>query len=248
MKLAILSDTHGNLAALETALDDAKQHGIEDFICLGDVGNFGPQPKKTLELVRELNCPVVMGNTDYYLLSTRTIADIEKSGRTPDEQTPMILEIENWCAAQIDEADRTFLRTFKPTIELNVEGLKILAYHGSPKSFNDPITGTTPDETLRPYFENTEADLYMGGHTHEQFIRRHFTKRVMNPGSVGLPFVSNLGSNAGVNLGVAEYAILEVIQGEPNVTFRRVRYDVGRLEQAAKASGMPHVENWLGWK
>jgi putative phosphoesterase len=240
-KLAILSDTHGNLAALETALEDAKQHGVENFICLGDVGNFGPQPKETLQKIQELNCPVVLGNADANMLNPRDADSGEGEQR-------MMAEIEKWCAAQIDEADKTFLRTFKATIDLELEGLKILAYHGSPKSFNDPIIGTTTDETLQTYFENTEADLYMGGHTHEQFIRRYFARRVMNPGSVGLPFISNLGSNAGVNLGVAEYALLEVIQGEPNITFRRVRYDVGRLEQTVRASGMPHSEHWLGWK
>jgi hypothetical protein len=71
---------------------------------------------------------------------------------------------------------------------------------------------------------------------------------VMNPGSVGLPYVIEQGSREGINVTVAEYAILEVVKGEANVTFRRVRYDVERLEQAVKASGMPHAKNWLGWK
>jgi putative phosphoesterase len=240
-KLAILSDTHGNLTALETALEDAKQHAIEDFICLGDVGNFGPQPKETLQKIQELNCPVVLGNADANMLSPRAPDSREGEQR-------MFAEIEAWCASQIDERHQAFIGTFKPTVELELAGLRILAYHGSPKSFNDPIIGTTPDDVLQSYFEPHDADVYMGGHTHEQFIRRYFTKRVMNPGSVGLPFVSNLGSNMGVNLGVAEYAILEVIRAEANLTFRRVRYDVGRLEHAAKASGMPYAEEWLNWK
>jgi putative phosphoesterase len=239
-KLAIIADIHGNLTALETALSDAKKQSIRNFICLGDVSNFGPQPRETLERIQELNCPVVMGNADAEMLEPRNLEILDGEQHT-------FAEIENWCSARLSEANKNFISTFKPTVELELATLNIFAYHGSPKSFNDPIIGTTSDDELKTYFESHDANLYMGGHTHEQFIRRNFTKRVMNPGSVGLPFVRKLGSNAGVNLGLAEYAILEVIQGEANVTFRRVKYDVSRLEQAVRASKMPHGERWLNW-
>jgi predicted phosphodiesterase len=114
----------------------------------------------------------------------------------------------------------------------------IMAYHGSPKSFYDSITATTPDETLETYFSGLHADVCMGGHTHEQFLRRFGTSRVINPGSVGLPF--NLKAHVTPTLARVEYAILEVLSTEPNLTFRRIPYDFTRLKRAAQNSGMPH--------
>jgi putative phosphoesterase len=236
-KLAIIADIHANLVALESTLADIKTQSITNILCLGDVGNFGPQPKETLELIREIGCPVVMGNSDANVLKPRQV-----------EKDRLILEVESWCAEQLQDEHKAFVRTFKPIIELELDNLKILAYHGSPKSYNDPITATTSDEVLETYFANYKADIFMGGHTHEQFIKRYFDKRVLNPGSVGLPYVMKRGSSAGLNLAVAEYAILEVIKGEPNVTFRRVRYDVSNLEKAVRASKMPHGEHWLNWQ
>jgi putative phosphoesterase len=234
-KLAIIADIHANLVALEATLSDIKTRGISDIVCLGDVANFGPQPVETLERVKEINCPVVMGNSDANVLHPRQEVD------------PVVTDVESWCAQQLKEEHKNFIRSFEPTVKLELSGLKILAYHGSPKSYHDSITAETPDETLTSYFENHKADLFVGGHTHEQFIRRYFDKRVMNPGSVGLPYVMKRGSSNGLNLAVTEYAILEVTKHEPNVTFRRVRYDVKALEQAVNSANMPHGEHWLNW-
>jgi putative phosphoesterase len=236
-KLAIISDIHGNLPALEATLNDIAKHNIQTIVCLGDVASFGPQPKETLLRIQALNCPMVMGNADIELLEP-VQNEISKENR-------WFADVKQWCAEQLDELDKKFIRTFKPNITLTVDGLSILAYHGSPKSYNDLISATTPDETLDILFEKTSADVYMGGHTHEQFIRRYKATRVVNPGSVGLPFVVRAGE--GINTCVAEYAILEVFENQPNVTLRRVRYDSKALQHAAQRSGMPHANHWIGW-
>jgi putative phosphoesterase len=237
-KLAIISDIHGNLAAFEATLKDIAKHGIQDIVCLGDVANFGPQPKETLLRIQELNCPIVMGNADRELLEP-------PQTETLTEETNWFADVTNWCADQLDELDKRFIRTFKSTLTITIDGLNLLAYHGSPKSYNDLITAITSDETLHAFFEGTPADIYAGGHTHEQFIRPYGAARIMNPGSVGLSFI--LKGQKGVNLCVAEYAILEVMEDQPNVTFRRIRYDSKALEKAAHKSGMPHANHWLGW-
>lgn len=238
-KLALISDMHGNLPAFEAVLGDIQNQGITNFLCLGDAANFGPQPKETLERLRALGCPVVMGNTDGSLLKPRTLADIKE----PNENTAFFLEVENWCAEQLDESDREFVRTFQPTLTLELEGLNLLAYHGSPKSYHDQIVATTPEETLNGYFENTKANLYSGGHTHEQFVRRYFQARVMNPGSVGLPFMFKRDGGE-VNPLFAEYAVLETTP-EVNITFKRVPYEFEKLAKAVRASKMPYAEKWL---
>ena len=237
-KLAIISDLHGNLPALEATLKDIAKHDIQNILCLGDVASFGPQPKETLLRIQALKCPMVMGNADMELLEPNQAEILEEENR-------WFADVKHWCAEQLDESDKEFIRTFKSSLTLNLDGLSILAYHGSPKSYNDLITATTPDEELQVFFEGTSANVYVGGHTHEQFIRRYGEARIMNPGSVGLPFIMK-GSD-GLNICVAEYALLEVIDAQPNVTFRRIRYDPKALEKAAHKSAIPHAVRWIGW-
>jgi predicted phosphodiesterase len=239
MNLAIFSDMHGNLPAFEAVLEDCKHLGISRFLCLGDAANFGPQPKETLECLRILGCPVVMGNTDATLLKPRTLADIQE----PNENTEYLLAVENWCAAQLDEHGREFVRTFQPTVMLELDALKLLAYHGSPKSYYDPIVATTPEETLDGYFETTAVNLYAGGHTHEQFVRRYTQSRVMNPGSVGLPYVFKKDGTE-MRPVFAEYAVLGTAP-EVNINFRRVPYSFEKLATAVRESKMPYAEKWL---
>jgi putative phosphoesterase len=239
MKLAIFSDVHGNLPAFEAVLEDIQSQAISQFLCLGDAANFGPQPKETLERLRSLACPVVMGNTDNTLLKPRTLADIQE----PNENTQYLLEVENWCAEQLEEDDRKFVRTFQAVVRLELAALKLLAYHGSPKSYYDPIVATTPEETLNSYFENEDANVYAGGHTHEQFVRRYTRSRVMNPGSVGLPYIFKKDGTQARPL-FAEYAVLGTAP-EVNITFRRVPYRFEKLAAAVRASKMPYAEKWL---
>jgi putative phosphoesterase len=239
-KLAIFSDIHGNLPAFEAVLEDIQNQGIDNLLCLGDAANFGPQPKETLERLRALACPVVMGNTDDSLLKPRTLADIKE----PNENTLFFLEVENWCTEQLDEHDRTFIRTFQPTVALDLDKLNLLSYHGSPKSYHDQIIATTPEEILNSYFEKAKANLYTGGHTHEQFVRRYFQARVMNPGSVGLPYIYK---KDGTEMGplFAEYVVLETTP-EVNITFKRIPYELEKLAKAVRASHMPYADKWLG--
>ena len=236
--LAVIADIHGNLGALEAVLTDVEKTGSDELVCLGDVASFGPQPRETLRHVQALGCPVVMGNADWELLDAPTLEALNTSGRT-------FFDIAAWCADQLTDADHDFIRTFKPTVRLTLENLPILCFHGSPKSYNDVIRATTPDETLAELFQE-RAPLMLGGHTHTQLLRRFEKVTFVNPGSVGLPF--ELSGGGARNPAWAEYALVENVRGQPSVTFRRVPYDVGPLLEAAQTSGMPHAETWCaGW-
>lgn len=237
--LALLADVHGNLTALDAALADMAQFGPSGVLCLGDVASFGPQPRETLRRLRALNPRMVMGNTDASLLAPRNLTDVE----APNADTAVILDIEAWSAAQLEADDLAYVRTFAPTLGLELAGLSLLAYHGSPRSYDDPIRASTPDELLDGYFSGEAADLYLGGHTHEPFVRRYYSSLLLNPGSVGLSFVIREGK--ALNHPVAEYALLDVKEGQPNLQFRRVPYDLSALVAAVKGSAMPHQERWL---
>ena len=242
--IALIADIHGNLPGLEAVLKDIEQTGAKRIVCLGDVA-FGPQPREALAGVKALGCPVVMGNTDASLLEPRQREEVT------GEDAQVIFDIERWCAEQMTEDDRAFVRTFEPTASLDVDGTSLLCFHGSPRSFNDVIVATTPEETLDDLFANestNRAQVMAGGHTHTQLLRRYKGGFLINPGSVGLPFAYFKGAEGAVNPHWAEYALLGSRQGQPSFTFRRVPYDVAPLVRAARESDMPHAETWLeGW-
>ena len=103
LTIALIADIHGNLAALDAVLDALQAKPSDQIICLGDVAATGPQPREVLRRLRELGCPVVMGNADAELL------DMPPSGTETDEESLRIADISRWGAAQLDEADRAFL-------------------------------------------------------------------------------------------------------------------------------------------
>ena len=233
--LAVMADIHGNLSGLEAILADIEQTGADQLVCLGDVSSGGPQPRETLRRVQSLGCPVVMGNADWELLDTPTLKALKALDIT-------FFDTAAWCAEQLTEEDKAFIQTFQKTVRLELDGLPILCFHGSPNSYADKIVATTPDETLAEFFQD-RAPLMFGGHTHTQLLKRYQDLIFVNPGSVGLPF-ELLPDGRVRNPAWAEYALVEVVQGQPSVTFRRVPYNIRPLLEAAKTSGMPHAETW----
>jgi len=245
--IAVLADIHGNLPGLEVALADLRTFPVTSVLCLGDVSNFGPSPRETLRRVRGLPYPTrfVLGNTDAYLLKPRTAADVP----APTKDTPFILEVEAWCAEQLGDDDRGFLHDFEPVVRETVAGLDIVAYHGSPRNYDDPIRATTTDDVLAEMLDPGSAGLYLGAHTHEQFVRRFRAAVVANPGSIGLPLSVaddvEAADDRVVHPALAEYALVEVRHGIPNVSLRRVPYELDELRALVEASGMPHAERWF---
>lgn len=238
MRVALLADIHGNLPALDTVLSDLSRETIDQIICLGDVAIFGPQPRAALARVRSLDCPVVMGNTDAWVLNP-------SPHPVPDEESAYFNALELWGAEQLAAEDRDFIRTFQSTVHLELgDGATLLGYHGSPDSFNDRIVATTPDDELAAMFAGQRATIMAGGHTHTPLVRRYQESLIVNPGSVGLPWVKFAGSN--VYPAWAEYAIIIVDEGRVGVELRRTAYDLSALRTAVFESGMPHSDWWLG--
>ncbi len=237
MRLALLSDIHGNLLALETVLAEIASLGIDQIVCLGDVAATGPQPHAAVERVRSLDCPVVMGNTDAHLLRPTPATELS----TPEAK--LIAEIDLWCASRLTPEDRTSMGTFQPTVALDLPGSGVLlCYHGSPRSFHDQILPTTAHAQLEEWLGPEGPLLYAGGHTHNQMLRRFRNALVINPGSVGLPF--DRFPNAARNPAWAEYAVVTVDSRRLSVDLRRAPYDAVALRAGALASGMPNAETW----
>ncbi len=237
MPVAIISDIHGNLIALDAVLNAIATRNIKQIICLGDVAATGPQPREVIARLKTIDCPVVMGNTDDLLLEPKL-----KEHSNPDMQR--IHEIELWDSQQLTAEDRAYLKSFQPTIAYNLEqGKRLLAYHGSPHSYKELIQPTTPDNELDAALSSYQADIFIGGHSHMQMFRRHRRSLVLNPGSVGLAFDHAWPFDAIVrNPPWAEYAIIDTSNGLLNVEFHRVPFDVQAFNEATLVSGMPHAE------
>lgn len=153
------SDIHGNLIALEAVLAEIAQQQIEHILCLGDVAALGPQPRQAIERLQALGCPVVLGNTDDALLNFQLKEQTSLDGQR-------VQDINLWGTQQLTEDNKTYLRTFQPTITYPLTAEKVLlAYHGSPRTYNEIILPTTPDEVLDSIFADITAHILVGGHT-----------------------------------------------------------------------------------
>lgn len=237
MKLALISDIHGNAVALNAVLKEIEQEGVDQIVCLGDVAATGAQPRECVRLLRELGCPVVMGNTDEALLHLPALPE-----GAPEPQK-ILWEIGAWSARQLAEEDRAFMASFQPSVEVPLgDGQSLLAFHGSPRSHSEIILPTTPDEELAQFLAGARQALLAGGHTHRAMVRRYGTSMLVNPGSVGLPFDRVAPETDVRHPDWAEYAIVTWTPSQKRVELRRVHYPMADYVKALKACDMPYKE------
>ena len=235
MRIGLISDIHGNRIALDAVLAELERDGVDRIVCLGDVA-VGPQPAEALARVRELGCPVVMGNWDACFLEGMPAAR--------DEVGRKLVETGEWWARFLSDEDREFMRSFERTIELDLGGgREVLFFHGSPHSYDDWIFSTTPDDQLRAMLDGHSEAMLVGGHTHIQLIRRFEKSVIVNPGSVGLPFVEWWPRPVRI-APWAEYGILRSDDGKLSMELRRTAFDVKAFLRLSRESGMPHAEWW----
>ncbi len=236
MKIAIISDMHGNCFSLEHVLDDIQRQGVDQLVCLGDTVQGGAQPAQTLARLRELRCPIVMGNADAWLLSGQETSPAE----TTSEQQQAVRA---WSLAQLSESDQDVIRQFQPTVAISLgEDCQLLCFHGSPHSFDDIILPDTSDETVSQFMRGFNATFLSGGHTHTQQLRRVGQNWYLNPGSVSLPYNWER-SKEGMKVDPwADYALLTHDSTGTGVTFRHVPLDIDELIRIMRASGRPYVE------
>lgn len=241
MRIAIISDMHGNDFAFEAAVNDMRQQGVDQIVCNGDCVQSGPQPAQTVARLRALGCPIVRGNADAYLLSGLS----EEDATTPPERLLRLNTVREWSLSQLNQADRAFIASFQPTItvELNAQH-KLLCFHGSPASYDHIILPKTPDEEVNGYLGSYADHILTGGHTHLQQVRPVGRSFFFNPGSIGLAW-SHVHDNLRLLFSQAEYAILTLQGATTSLEFRRVRYDTDEMIRIYRNSGRPYAEELI---
>jgi putative phosphoesterase len=239
MRIALISDIHGNLVALQTVLADIATLSVDRYVCLGDVAANGPQPREVIQRVRDLGCPVVRGNTDEWFLVPQTYdPNSEKERR--------LMALLEWAMHQFSADEIAFMRTFQPRIEVALEnGAALLGFHGSPQSNTQRLRASTHDDELAQILSGYRATIMAGGHTHVPMLRRYRDMTIINPGSVGAPTELDGSREPGRLTALCEYAIVDSHADNLSVEFHRVPLDVNAVLQSARASGMPHVEEWI---
>jgi putative phosphoesterase len=235
VRLALIADIHGNLPALDQVLADLDRDRVDEIVCLGDVA-VGPQPIETIERLRALGCATVMGNWDACMLGDEPKVD--------GEIAEMLVDACSWSTAQLRPEHVEYLRGFKETFEVQLDDeMLLLAFHGSPRSFDDGIFAATPDDALEQMLAGRQAAVYACGHTHFQLFRRFGEAIVLNAGSVGQPFRRQRTGVMHISPW-AEYCVVASEDGRLSVDFRRTPVDVASFVERMLASGMPHADWW----
>ncbi len=242
MRMAVISDIHGNCVAFDAVLAALKNEEADQVVCLGDAIQGWPQPAQVVSWLRELACPVVMGNADDFLLTG------QDSGAEPISDTRRIRldAVRSWQITQLTTDDLAFIHTFQATIRVPLDAEHaLLCYHGSPVSFDHVILPLTPDEEVHQYLNPEAHTIYTGGHTHVQFIRHLGRTFHFNPGSVGFAYRHGQSEDAFRADPWAEYAILTLTKARLALEFRRVFFDVKPLMETYHLSGMPYAEHYI---
>jgi predicted phosphodiesterase len=228
-RLAVISDIHGNSLALRAVLADMDaQDGNAHLIVLGDLVVYGPDPGGVLALLRERE-PVfyIGGNTDRYLVEGRYRDSLSKPGWQAE-----VLGSFPWTAGQLGDAGLRFLAGLPPTQLLYFgRGHVILAAHGSPRSDEENVGADISDADMVSMFGDLPYNLLLCGHTHRPLDRTVAGRRIVNVGSVGLPFDGDPR---------ASYALIDLQSGGGyQVAMRRVAYDVEAVVQQLSAVDHP---------
>lgn len=252
MRLAVLSDIHGNLTALEAALADLESLGGADLTwCLGDLAAFGPRPAECIRRVRALaeadegkRFRVIGGNTDRYLVTGERMAinpplkDAEALSKTVQDLR-RVHDALLWGMERLSFEDYDFLRKIVgQELAHEVEGYgHVIGYHAVPGNDEAFLTPETSDEEARDLLLDREGFLAIGGHIHRQFDRHLPPWRVVNVGSVGLPFDVR---------GHAAWGLFTFEGDSVRVDLRRAPFDVEALIADYRAVGFPSVEWMVG--
>jgi predicted phosphodiesterase len=236
VRVALLSDMHGNAVAFRAALADVERVEPDLIVSLGDVAQGGPQPLECVEILRELGCPCVFGNSDEFLL---TLDLGQEAATVDDERKQQLLEVGTWSQERLGEGGLAFLGSFQPTVEVDLDGLRLVCCHATPTSNEDVVLPTTPPDEIP-----VVGDVVAGGHVHLQWLRRVRGTLWLCAGSVGLVYEHEEPTAEVPFLPYSEYAVLTAADGRADVEFRRIGFDVEELLAAAVTAGLPDVDRW----
>ena len=238
MRIALISDLHANEVALRAVLADIARVGVDEIICLGDVATLGPRPNEVIRILQDLRCRSILGNHDAFMLDSELIHTYT--------EVPVVVDAVEWCRQRLSDAEIAYLRTFQPSMEIDLGGKATLVlFHGTLRSHMEDLLATTPPDEVDEMLQGRRGTVMAGGHTHLQMLRQHRGTLIVNPGSVGLPFKEHVSGRAPTLLDHSEYATIEAANGSVGVQLRRVAVDKRAMAAAIAATDNPLREGLL---
>ena len=188
MKIAVISDIHGNMEALTAVMEDIQLQNCDRLFVLGDYAMAGPEPKKSVEYFmnksKDSNFEMIQGNTDLMIINYTE--DLYNSLK---DKAPVMAEALKDDALILNEQEKQFLKNLPAQKEIVIDGVKFLLVHGSPRRNNEDILPEMPLETIEEIIKETDADVILCGHTHLPCGYQTTKKQtVVNAGSIGRPF------------------------------------------------------------
>ena len=224
MKIVALYDIHGNLPALDAVLKEVEQENPDLILVGGDVVP-GPMARTTLERLLALGDKVhyIRGNCEREVVGAF-------DGLPRPGMSEVVSERMRWTAKQLERSQRDFMAQLPEQAVFSVDGLgEVLFCHGSPRSDEEIITAATPEARLRDILSGVRQRVVVCGHTHMQFDRSVDGVRIVNAGSVGMPY-----GDAG-----AYWLVLG-----PEIKLRRTLYDLEDAAMRIRASGYPEAQDF----
>jgi putative phosphoesterase len=236
LRLALISDLHANIVALDAVLDDMASRGVDKLMCLGDIVDMGPRPNEVVARLREHDVESIIGNHDPL-----------------DEATPILVleKVRDWTAAELTAEHLAWLAGLPSHTTLDLGGCRLLAVHGSPSGVSDNIAEETTDEQLEAWCAGHEFDVLVCGHTHVQHRRQLGSRHIVNVGSVGQPFADVFrGQLPPSVLPRCDYAIVEGRDGVyVGSELIQLPLDVDAMLASYEGTSFPDREAWASsWR
>jgi predicted phosphodiesterase len=224
MRIAALFDIHGNLPALNAVLHDVRAARVDRVVVGGDVVP-GPMCVETLARLQDLDVP-----TDFIRGNGEVAVTAEKRGEVPPGVPERYRPTIEWVARQLEDEQAQFIATWPMTVSLSIPGLDVLFCHATPRNEFEIFLPTTADEKLLPVFGPVREAMVVCGHSHLQFDRMVGRHRIVNAGSVGMPF----GPPG------ADWLLL----GPGGVELRHTDYDLAAAASVVRETGYPEAESF----
>ncbi|WP_077624609.1 metallophosphoesterase family protein [Sediminibacillus massiliensis] len=228
MRIAFLSDIHGNADALEAVLEDINKKQADKIYVLGDIAYRGPEPKRSIAQIQSLNTTVIKGNADEWV-----VRGVQR-GEVPDQALALMQKEQAWTVSQLEEKDIDYLSGLPDQATFTESGVTFHLFHATPDSLFDVVLPDADEEKIATTFMQKEtADVYLYGHIHKAYIRYLNGRTVINTGSVGLPFDGT---------SKASYAMVDVENGSISTSIERVKYDIESPIEKYKERQYPNTE------
>lgn len=247
MKIALFSDIHANLPALEAFFEDLDKHKPDAIYCLGDLVGYNIWPNEVVEEIRKRNIPTIAGNYDFGI--GRMSNDCGCAYKTDGEKSNGAISI-GLTNELINNKNRQYLRTLpahiKLEFQLNDDKLNVLLVHGSPRRINEYLFEDRAEKSMMRIMEQADADIMCFGHTHKPYHRilnsekeeeLHY-RHAINIGSIGKP-KDNDNRGCYVILTINENASI-VNKESISVEFVRFDYDIEKAAKAVEESILPN--------